>query len=785
MPTKSSLLCDRISAISLSLGVFLSIIAFLPGGFVDSGVLKGYIIIFAVSIGLISWLLGRLIEGSFHIPSSKIIVALGFSVFVLLLSTIFAHSINISFFGEKFEQGSFVVLSSLMIMTFLVGIVFNTPKRIIIFLETFFAVYIVLAVFQFIHLFFPQLTSFGVLFNKVDTPIGSWSDFAFISGAVLIGLTLMLSFVKLPRNLKIISFIGSIISLFFVIICNIIGVWILVWFSSIIILIYFLEIERKSTERKFPFLVFVISLIALLFILANNLIGGVLVGYLKTSYSDVHPGFLATMHVAGESLKLHPILGSGPNNFANEWLINRPSSVNSSVFWDTSFISGSGFLVTVGILGGVLGILSILFFIISFFYEGIKKVFIIKADKKNQSIIFCLFLIAMYFVLGITIYPPGISVIELAFFFIGLFIALLVNEDLIPKINLNFLKDQRTSFFAILAIVVLLMASAAITYCATTRFTSIMFFQKVIINEKNGNLDSANNNLTKAVSLSDLQTFEKTQTQLAEQSIQKILSMSSDATPIDVIKTNLQSAIDTGNSSALNAISIDKTNPENYLAFGDFLRTIIPLKVDGADKRAIDAYNKAISLAPNYPKSYLSLASLYFDIGDNTNAEIYTKKAIALKPNYTEAFFLMSQIEVANGNIDSAIKGLQDTLRFGANNPDIYFEIGILKYQNGDYLSAINAFKSAININNQYFNAWYYLALADQKLENNQEAITILTALHSRFPDNKNISDALDSLNNPVPDKKSENKSKSVSNLKTEKVKKLPVSTDTVNNSSN
>ena len=136
---------------------------------------------------------------------------------------------------------------------------------------------------------------------------------------------------------------------------------------------------------------------------------------------------------------------------------------------------------------------------------------------------------------------------------------------------------------------------------------------------------------------------------------------------------------------------------------------------------------------------------------------------------------------------------MQDATLFDPNNPDTYFELGVIRYQSGDYQDATTAFRSAIVINNQYLNAWYYLALTDQKLGNSSEATTILTALHNRLPDNKTISDALNGTTTATTPattttttKTTTTTTKTTGNTSVkEKAKKLPVSTDTTDNTGN
>ncbi len=770
---KNSLLCDRVSIVALSLSAFLGILAFVPGGVLSGSILKGYLLIAGVLVALVAWLLGRLIEGAFHIPWTPFFAGVGILIGALFLSALFSHTPYLSFFGEGFDQGTFAVFAALLLGLFLASMLFKTRGRIVTFLQGFFIVYVVIALYQLVHLIFPAVTSLNVFFNRADTPVGVWSDFAFLSGAVLIGGAVMLQFMKPPRKMRIIAMVSSLLALFFVILTNIFMVWVLVGSLAILILIYTLVINRFSEERNFPFMAFFLSLIALLFILANNLLGGVLANIFKASYVDVHPSLSATVHVAELSLRAHPIFGAGPNRFLNEWLTHRPSIVNSHTLWDVPFNAGASLLMTIAFLGGALGILAVLFFLMTFIRESIRKVFRNAVHPENGYLVFALFLIALYFLAAILFFAPGIAVTISAFAFLGLFFGAMIGEGRVHERTIYFLKDQRASFFSILSIVALILISAGTAYAATERFGSFIYFQKALTSMQSGDIDRANSRLTQAITLADLPLFERTRVLIASQSVQRTLALSSNSASSDSIKAVLQNAVSTGNTAARTAISIDPSDPANYIALGDFLRLIVPLKVDGVFPAAEDAYKRAIALAPDYPKTYLNLAELYFDSGDNKNARIYAQKAINEKPNYTEAFFLMSQIEVADGNSGAAMKRLEDATLIDPNNPDTYFELGLLRYHNGDYSGAAQSFTIAVRLNTQYLNAWYYLALADQKTGAYSDANAILIALHKRLPDNQDVTNALNGTSSvtPAPD---------TSTTKTkEKSKKLPVPTDT------
>lgn len=779
MSIKNFQMCDRVSIVALSLTVFLGMAAFIPGGFLPSSILKGYLVVASSLVAFVAWLLGRLIEGSFRIPWTPMLAATGIFVLALFLSALFSKTPYLSFFGEGFDQGTFAVLGSLLLSLFVFCMLFTSRSRILAFLKGFFIVYIVIAVFQLVHVLFPTFTTLGVFYNRVDSPVGVWSDFAFLSGAALIGFTLVLQFMKPPKRMRILAIVGSLLALFFVILANILMVWILVGFSFIVILIHSLITNRFSEERRFPFLAFGLSLVALLFVLANSLFGGFLASKLNASYVDVHPSISASLHVSALSLREHPVFGVGPNRFLGEWLTKRPVAVNNHALWDVPFSAGSSAYMTIAVLAGALGILAALFFLAAYGYESLRKVFLPTVENPSGAPVLALFLLSLYFLLALVFFSPGITVTICAFAFIGIFFGSLVGEKRIPERGLYFLKDPRASFFSILCIVALLMISAGVAYAATERFGAIVLFEKGLADARAGDLVKADGRLTQAISLADLPLFERTRVLLAEQSVQNTLSAATSTTSSDAVRSSLQSAISVGNTAARQAIALDPADPANYLSLGDLLRLITPLKVDGVVAAAEDAYNHAITLAPNYPKTYLSLAELYFDSGDNKKAREFAQKAIDVKPNYTEAFFLMSQIETADGNSDAAVKRLQDATVIDPNNPDTYFELGLLRYNNGSYSDAAAAFRTAVNLNAQYLNAWFYLALADQKIGAISEANDILNALHAQMPNNQSIKDALNGVSTAPTKPAIAPATLPATTGKQEKAKKLPVPTDT------
>lgn len=753
---------DRFAFITLSITIVLGVMGFIPGGFLSGIVLKGYLLIAGGLISLSSWLLGRLFEGKFRIAKSPFMFALLALVVVYFISALFSSTPTISFLGEGFGQMTFALIAIFSIILFLASNLFSSGNRTSNFLMILFFLYAVLAVYQLVHLFFPSATALGVFFDPLSTPVGTWGDFAFLSGAVVTGCVLVLEFLKTSRLTRILTIILGLLALFYVSLANIMTVWVLLGISMVLILIYKLVISGTSEKRHFPATAFIVTLVALLYILANNLFGGVVQNLVGAGFLNVNPSFEATVEVAKHSLAKNPITGVGPNRFFHEWVSYRPLAVNEHSLWDVPFSSGVSFFMTLAILGGGLGILACILFLLAFGYESLKRTFVATPEQQGSAVyVFSMFILALYFVLSAILFSPGVSVVLIAFVFMGLFFASLSVTGRIEEKTISFLKDQRASFFSILCIVFVLLISVGTFYGATERFVAQIYFGKGLNAARVGDIQKTDKRFSQAVSLSDLPTFQRARVLLAEQTLQNLINDSeSESMSEDVLRTSIQQIITAGSESARRAIALDPRNPENYLVLGSLMRKINLLKVEGSFDAAKDAYERAIVQAPNYPKSYLAFAELYFEAEKTDEAHEQIALALSKKKNYTDAYYLLAQIEVRAGKTAQAIQKLEDATLVDPNNPNLYFQLGILRYQNKNYTSAASAFESAVARDPSYLNAWYFLALSHDKAGKKEDSLSILRVLHERLPDNEEISRALSNVENGLPAESTSNQTK-------------------------
>lgn len=742
MISKSVLRCDSIARLFLGLTGILTLFAFIPGGFLPEGTFKGYLLITGVSISLISWLLGRLFEGSVRIPRTRIITSFGVLLFVLLLSALFSQTPLISFLGEGFGTGTFMVLASLIVSAFLMGTLFK-QAHVVRFLSYISITYIVVALYQVIHIVFPRVTTLGTFFSQTATPVGLLSDVAIFSGLMLVGVVLFFEFLKPSRFMKVTLTLVAAFALFFMLLVNISIVWLLTGGAMLFILVYKLVITRESETRRFPYLALSGSLLCILFIFANKLLGGIVPSIVGINFANIVPSADATFAVAKQSLQAQPFFGAGLNRFATEWIIHRPLLVNVHTFWNVPFSTGFGYLPTVGITGGFITILGLILFIFATIVESVKYTF--KTQEVHVSAFsFSVFLLTLYALFVLVFYAPSISIIALAFFLLGLFLATLQGK--VPVRTISFLKDQRVSFFGILSLVVLIIASVGGLYATTERFVSIVYLNKAVVaGDAYGDFNRADRRLATAAQFSDSPSIERSRVRLARTVLNQLIAQSEDEkVSQETLRAQLQQVISSGDAAGRRAVALDTKDVQNYLTLGNFMSFVATLKVEGSADAAESAFKRAIEVAPNYPEPYLGLASLYFGQERTEDALTYVDMALEKKPNYTEAYYLMAQAEVEAGNTKAAIEKIEEATLVDPNNANLYLTLGLLRFDARDYKAATSAFRASVNLNPRSANSWYFLALAQNWGGDNKEAIEILTLLNEQLPESENIQEALE-----------------------------------------
>ena len=753
MESKKVLFFNRLSFVLLIGTLFLSIFFFIPFLPVGLAVSKGFLIYTGVTLSMFFWLIARLGEGKFTIPSDRLILFAGIIPFIFLISSFFSASLYVSIFGSGFEMGTFGFMLIMFCVFFLSSIYFTTEKRLWIFLISLFVATIILFVFELFDIFIgfnhiiPNFLQ-GIYSGNL---IGSWTDFALFIGLIVCLSLFTIEFLKLKRSFVIIQYILLFLSLLFLIIINVKLVWILVVLFSVIIFVYSVSLQHSGVnvvqnsngKKRFPFVALISIFICFVFLVGNSTISNFIYKFVNISNTDVYPSITTTAQIGYKSILHNPLFGTGPNTFINDWSLWHPREVALTPYWNIDFTNGFSFLTTILVTTGILGFVSLLLFIIILFIRGTQSLKIALKDVLSNYFIFAILITIVYSWVTVILYSPNIVILSLAFASSGILISILVYKKVIPVKHLSFLNDPRSSFFSILILVALMIGTLSVTYIYVEKFSSIVYFSKSL-NYDDTTIDSLSKSegmLINAISLDKNDVYYRL---LSGIYVKEIGIMASDKTiSSDILKTNIQQLINMSQQQAKFAVAQNPNNYLNYVNLGDIYTSFISLNISGSYDNAMIAYNKALELAPNNPSIFLSKASLEFINKNNDGSRKFIQQALDIKGDYIDALFFLSQIELNEGHNDEALKQAKLAGELAPNDATVFFRIGLLQYNDSNYSDAVSSFERAVMLDNTYFNARYFLAQSYQKVGRTSEATDQYNILNQLSPNNQTIKDAM------------------------------------------
>lgn len=574
------------------------------------------------------------------------------------------------------------------------------------------------------------------------TPIGSFNDLAIF--AALVVITSIISLLQLPLRfyMQVLVALLVLVALTVLAIINFFKIWAVIGFFGLLTFVYLIsrdKLSRASEESRqmspVPLaataIVFVVSVV---FIVAGATVSNYLSSVVNTNYIEVRPSLTATIEIARSVYDQNILLGTGPNKFADAWRQYKDVAINETVFWNTNFNAGYGFVpsifVTTGILGGIL----LLAFHAYYLYLGYRMFL-----RKVHSDSFWYFIGVISFASSVFlwsmtyIYVPGATILLLAALFTGL--TFVAYSGLTPAVNIRIpLASTQQRGFAMMAVVILLvviMVGSLFTvskqYVAQVRFTEAV--SAATTNDASAKLNDA------ALLYRD-DRFIGTAAQLELSRINQLLAT---AEPTEENQQAFFDAATAAITTSQEAIALDPTNPDHYATIANVYGNLAIAGVDGALVSAENALARAIELDPKNPSYPLIGAQLSVQLGDVTAAREYIRAALALKRNYTDALFLSAQLDIEAGNTESAITTTRSIITLEPNNPTRYFQLGVLLSANGDTALAIDAFQRAVALDPGYANARYLLALGYLEQDNRAAALRELRIVQTTNQNNEGL----------------------------------------------
>jgi tetratricopeptide (TPR) repeat protein len=750
---------DSASIWVLVVSIALAGVAFIPSTTIPFLYTKIAILAIGGLIAVAFYILARLTRGNIIVPPVPLLGALWIVPLAYALSSLFSGAgFGTSFFGTELEPDTFGFMLLLALLATLTALVFRRTNQY----RVFFAVsacvlgFILAAQIVFLILGHIMPNTVGATANLV----GSFMDLGMLTGLGVSLALLTQRFLTLTGWKQIALWVGGGVGLVMLALVNAGLVWILVALVSLGLFIEAILRRRVSvddsdldgvetlsaehdshmpasdhSESGSLAAPLVVLVIALFFIIGGSTIGSALTTAFGTNVLDVRPSWQSTFNVGSHTYASSPIFGSGPNTFSQQWLKFRDRSLNNTVFWNVNFTSGIGLIPTSFVTEGLLGALAWIGFIGLFLFFGLRALlFRTPVDPFARFVSITSFVGTLY-VLGLMIFAtPGPVVLVVGFVMAGLFVSSLRYAGMRQEWGIVFAKNPRVGFVIVFGLTLLLLASVVAAYVVVERYLADHAYAQASVSASAGNLTAADAAINQAILFAPSDRAYQLAAAIGIAHMNQIAS-NTKLTPAQA-QQQFQAALSGSVQAAQAATKLGTNNYQNWVVLGTVYQTVVPLNIDGAYQNAKAAYQHAILLNPTDPTLPYTMAQLDIAHKDGPAAEADLIQAISLKSDYTQAIFLFSQLEAQQGKAKEALQAAEAAAYFAPNDPTVLFQVGILRSANGDTNGAVVALSQAVQLNPQYANAHFFLAVMYATLNQYPQAIAQLQAVAGLSPAN-------------------------------------------------
>lgn len=586
-------------------------------------------------------------------------------------------------------------------------------------------------------------------FQAVTTsPIGSFNDLAIFSGLIIILSLVTLAQLPIRAWLQIVISVLVFCSLVLLAVVNFFNIWLVVGFFSLLLLLYLLSRDTlfKNPESKsvaHPRLLIVtttiVCIVSAVFIVTGDYVGEKINSYTNINYVEVRPSAKATIAIAQAVYLEDPYLGTGPNRFADAWRQHKDPSINQTIFWDTDFNAGSGYIPTLFVTTGLVGGILVAVFHLWFLRLGYRMLLRNTTRDPYWYYFGVVSFAAACFIWGMSyIYVPGAAILLLGALFTGF--SFVAAAALLPESvrSIQLAVSRQRGFFLMAVIIILITVSIGALFTVGKQYVAQARFAEAQATATT--VSAIEQAAEEAYRLYPDAGFVSARAQVQLTNLNALLGVTdpSEEQQQDFLRTAEQAL-----GFAEQAVADDMTNPDYHAVLAGVYSALAVAGIEGAHARATNALLEAKQYDPINPGYHLLGAQLAARTGDLALAREEISTALALKRNFTQALYLSAQLDIGEGNAESAIATTRAIITLEPKNPTRYFQLGVLLSASDQLPEAIAAFQSAITLDPQYANARYLLALAYLNNDNSAAALEQLRFVQQTNPQNQQLVDLI------------------------------------------
>jgi tetratricopeptide (TPR) repeat protein len=153
------------------------------------------------------------------------------------------------------------------------------------------------------------------------------------------------------------------------------------------------------------------------------------------------------------------------------------------------------------------------------------------------------------------------------------------------------------------------------------------------------------------------------------------------------------------------ALSLKPDYAEAYCNMG------LALADQGKLEKAMEAYNKALSLKPDFAEAYNNMGNSLKDQGKLEEATAAYNKALSLKPDYAEAYNNIGIALQLQGKLEEAIEACNKALSLKPDYAEVYNTTGNILKDQGKFDESAEAYNKALSIKHDHTLARRNLAI--------------------------------------------------------------------------
>ena len=586
------------------------------------------------------------------------------------------------------------------------------------------------------------MKSFG---SVTTSPVGSYNDMAIFAGLTIFVALITLLQLPLRKGLQLALAALVALSLFVMATVNFFDLWVVIGFFGLLLLIFIFSrdtlFSRTGEESKTPVspvvigVTILVCIVSIFFVVAGDFLGAKITTATGVNYLEVRPSMTATIDIARNVYHNDVLLGIGPNKFIDAWRLYKDRTINETIFWNTNFNAGFGFIPTLFVTLGILGGLAILVFLGLYVYLGYRTLMRSEESDSYWYYFGVVTFTGAVFLWGMSfLYVSGPTILLLAAVFTGL--SFTAHQALVPAASkkIALVSSRRRGFLLMTLVIMVITGSVGTLFTIGKQYVAEAQFTKARTEAKSSAEFEQLTASAYAQYKDDIFAGSIAQVRLLD--LRQMLSIKN---PTKDDQDKFVSAARQAVAAGEEAIRLDPSNPDSHATLASVLILLSGVGFQDAENRANGKLEDAKWRDPLNPTYDMMAAYMAVQLNDSKQAREQIQKALGLKNNFSEALLLQAQIDVKDGNIQSAIDTTRQLITLEPNNPTRFYQLGVLLASNKDPNGAIDAYKAAIARDNNYANARYMLALTYIDQNKKDEALEQLHIVQQSNKENEQL----------------------------------------------